>query len=100
MVDVSRPQGLARLHALEWRYDGPIPGAVLAALAATPAALAARAAAADGAWLDRLARDSVRALAAARFSRGAASQEVPTTARLAEIRAIGLAGRCEFLGSP
>jgi hypothetical protein len=93
MVDASRPQALTRLHALEWRYDGPIPPAALAALAATPAALAARAAAADGALLDRLARDSVRAVAAARFNHGAAAEEISRAARLAATRAIGLAGR-------
>lgn len=81
MADSSRPQTLAGLHALEWRYDGPIPPAALAALAATPAALAARMAAADGALLDRLARESVRRQA---------------VARLAALRTDRPAGRGEF----
>ena len=68
MADRSCPHALAELHALEWRYDGPIPPAALATLAVTPMALAARAAAADGALLDRLASGSVRRQAVARLA--------------------------------
>ena len=68
MADSSCPHVLAGLHALEWRYDGPIPPAALAALAAPQAALAARAAAADGALLDRFAHRSVRRQALARLA--------------------------------
>jgi hypothetical protein len=57
---------LARLHQLEWRYDGPVPAGALAALEATPAELDRRRAAADGAVIDLLAREAVRALADAR----------------------------------
>ena len=74
-MDDARPphlhlSALARLHALEWRYDGPLPADALTALTATPAELAARTGAADGALLDRMGRDAVQALARVRRDAG------------------------------
>lgn len=61
-----RRRSLARLHALEWRYDGPLPTGAVATLDADAAELRRRMGAADSALLDRLARDAVAALAARR----------------------------------
>lgn len=67
----ARPvAALARLNALEWCHDGPLPADALALLDATMAGLAARAAAADGILLDRLSRDATRGLAMARHDTG------------------------------
>lgn len=86
---------LARLHALEWRYDGPLPSGLLAGLDAGPAELAGRAAAADSALIDRLARDAVGALAGARRQTPVARLDRlachPAEARRAACRAAGLA---------
>ena len=92
MVDDS---SLARLHALEWRYDGPIPSAMLAALDIPAAGLARRDATADEALIDRLARDAVHAVAAARQGKTAtiACKPHPATRQLIRCRAAGLALR-------
>ncbi len=80
MTNLHRPglrdDPLARLRVLELHYDGPIPADALADLHPTPAAV--RRMIADGAFLDRLARDAARAGA---------------TAELTAIRAAGLALR-------
>ena len=88
---------LARLHELEWRYDGPVPEAALAALEATPAELDRRRAVADGAAIDLLARAAVRALADARRRLDGAPRRHldahPAATRLVRCRAAGLALR-------
>lgn len=95
-----RPDGpLARLHQLEWRYDGPVPAEVLSGLDATPAELTRRRAAANGALADRLARDAVHSLAAARCRMSAEQlrrlEQHPAAARLAASRRAGLTHRGE-----
>lgn len=83
---------LAALHALEWRYDGPIPGLLLDRLDATEEDLARRGAAADEALLDRLVREAVGAVAAARReARRAGPDGHPAAAQLAgcRLRALG-----------
>jgi hypothetical protein len=88
---------LARLHQLEWRYDGPVPAAALAALEATRAELDRRRAAADGAAIDLLAREAVRALADARRRLDGEPRRRldahPAAARVDLCRAAGLALR-------
>lgn len=83
---------LARLHALEWLYDGPVPAGMLAAVDATPAELGRRAAASDEVVTDRLAREAVWSSAAARRStRSAAELEAQAgPSRLAVARTTGL----------
>lgn len=95
-IPVHRAENpLARLHRLEWRFDGPVPPEFLATLDATPAELVRRAAAADGALIDRLARETVRAAATARGGRAAhtAPESHPEALHLARCRAAGLALR-------
>lgn len=82
----SRRDVLARLHALEWRYDGPLPTGAVATLDVDSAALVRRADIADSALIDRLARDAVAALAAAR-------RDGRPAAALAACRAAGVALR-------
>ncbi|GIK98169.1 MAG: hypothetical protein BroJett029_23780 [Alphaproteobacteria bacterium] len=85
---------LAGLHALEWRHDGPIPTALLARLDATGEDLARRGAAADEALLDNLAREAVRAVAAARREAGRAGPDGhPAATQLTGCRARALAFR-------
>lgn len=95
-IPVHRAENpLARLHRLEWRFDGPIPPEFLATLDDTPAGLVRRAAAADGALIDRLARETVRAAATARGGRTAytAPESHPDAPHLTRCRAAGLALR-------
>ncbi len=103
---LRRPGGdaLARLHDLEWRYDGPLPPGAVAALDADAAELAGRAIAADSALVDRQARDAVGALAAARrWTAGARLDRLeghPAHARRAACRDAGLALRAGQAGRP
>lgn len=70
MMKVSRTREasgrLSRLHALEWRYDGPLPPAALDRLDQTRDELARRQALAGSALWDDLARGVVRRRALAR----------------------------------
>ena len=87
-----RNADLVRLHALEWRHDGPVPAADLAGLDATAAELNRRAARADGALIDRLAATAVARRAQARpYGRPGADVEDLGAERLAACRAAGLA---------